>query len=158
MAITFEVPPSVHNGPQLARLRRSPSRHPRAILTKPKSGMSKAVEAVKNHFKISHGAIKYWLRYRSRHSDIFPWRYPVRQQNPLKTSRVADKETCYEIRLVLKMEEEEDDKDDEPKTSSMSEEDDTPYDSRVVLPEATKVKSQLQVVMKDGRVCAWWMA
>lgn len=111
MAITFEVPPSVHDGPQFARLRRSPSSHPRAIPTKPKSGMSRAVEAVKNHFKISHGAIKYWLHYGPRHSDVFPRRYPVRQQNPWKTPRMADKETCYEIGLVLEMEEEDDDKD-----------------------------------------------
>lgn len=43
MAITFEVPATVHNGPQFARLRRSPSPHPRAISPAPKSGMKKAL-------------------------------------------------------------------------------------------------------------------
>lgn len=34
---------------------------------------------------------------------------------------------------------------------------DSGYDSGIDLPEVMKEDRKLQVVMQDGRVCAWWV-
>ncbi|KAF1929769.1 uncharacterized protein M421DRAFT_129167 [Didymella exigua CBS 183.55] len=152
MAVTFELPPQIHNGPQFSRLRRSPSPHPRATRAKPKSSVKKVVEAVKNHLYLPRGTIKHLLLYGPHYSEIFPRRYPVDHQSRLKASRMKDKNRYYEIGLYVHEEE----SDDESKGSYGSIEDDAGLDSGVDMYEEEALE-QFHVV-KDGSACAWWKA
>jgi hypothetical protein len=48
--------------------------------------MKKALDSIKDHFKIPRGALKHCLLYGPRHSDIYPRRYSVNQEGALKAS------------------------------------------------------------------------
>jgi hypothetical protein len=159
MAVTFEIPPIVHNSPQFSRLSRSPSPHPRLIPAAPKSNLKKTIEAVKNRFKIPRGAIKHWLLYGPRHSDIFPRRYPIDRRTALRTSGLEDGEGYY-YQIGLRPER---DGNDILKASSPKDENaDEGCDSGVDMSEEeimAMLQDKLWVVsgvVKDGGACVWW--
>jgi hypothetical protein len=113
------------------------------------------MEAIKNRLAIPRGAVKHWLLFGPRHSDIYPRRYPVGHRSPLMASGMEGKETYYEIGLYAR--EDGHGVEVERKVSSLSNESDGGNDSGVDLAEAVEEDYRLQVIIKNGGACAWWM-